>query len=207
MRVSSTCTLCGSDLHTHAGRRTRADAADPGARDRRPHCPRAFGPETPRVEILGAVPRPSATVSPGPSPSVVSSVFLAPGRVCRKSANGLINTVITPCRPSIPPAAAWRIRSSSRRVLPGCGCRTPCPIGWPRPRELRSRHGSGIVAAHAGAVEGRSVLVLGAGVLGVTACAPWPRGFGAQAVLACDPMPECQGAGGGFRRDARRPGR
>lgn len=43
----------------------------------------------------------------------------------------------------------------------------------------------------AGPLTGRSVLVLGAGVLGVTACA-MARVAGAAVVAVCDPVPECR---------------
>ena len=72
----------------------------------------------------------------------------------------------------------------------GFACQTTFPTRWPPPPTVRRRL-SRACCVTAGPVAGRCVLVLGAGVLGVTLCA-MARAAGARAVMVSDPEPACR---------------
>jgi alcohol dehydrogenase len=178
------CTLCRSDLHTHAGRRSEPTPAVLG------HeivgRIEAFGPEAPRVDALGA--------AAAPGDRVTWAIAVGCGRCftcaddlpqkCEKpykyghvradaacpTGGGLAEHVLL-----VPKTAWFRVPDEvPDRVAAPAGCATATVAAL-----LRC----------AGPVAGRAVLVLGAGVLGVTACA-MARAAGAGSVLAADVLPD-----------------
>src|SRR5262245_936487 len=186
VRVSC-CTLCRSDLHTHAGRR-----AEP--------TPTVLGHEV-VGRIVGFGPTAARTDARGQLAAVGDRVTWAVVAACGECFY---------CGEDLP-------QKCERRYKYGHERRTPdCPAGggladhvvlvpgtaWFRvPDEIPDRVAAPANCAtatvagllrHVGPVAGRSVLVLGAGVLGVTACA-MARAAGARAVLTADPVPSCRG--------------
>src|SRR5262249_18726285 len=113
------------------------------------------------------------------------------------------------CGADLPQKCARPYKYGHERVSPGRPLggglaevvrRVPGPVWFRVPDEVPDRVAApancatATVAAmlrHSGPLAGRCVLVLGAGVLGVTACA-MARAAGARAVLACDPVPACR---------------
>lgn len=183
VRVSC-CTLCRSDLHTHAGRRTEPTPAVLG------HeivgRVEGFGPDIPRTDWNGA-------------PVVVGTrVTWAVGAGCGECFF---------CREADLPQKCERlfkyghVRSTDERPLGGGLAErvvlVPNTAYFCVPDEL-----PGAVAAQAncatataaavvraaGLIAGRTVLVFGAGVLGLTAAA-MARADGASAVVVADPLP------------------
>jgi alcohol dehydrogenase len=180
------CTLCRSDLHTHAGRRVEPTPTVLG------HeivgRIEAFGPEASRSDARGV------PVSVGDRVSWALAVGCGQCFFCsedlpqkcqrlykyghvqvtreRPWGGGLADTVV------LTPRTAWfRVPDAiSDRVAAPANCATATVAALLR---------------HAGTVAGRHVLVLGAGVLGVTACA-MARAAGARAVLASDPELACR---------------
>jgi alcohol dehydrogenase len=180
------CTLCRSDLHTHSGRRHEA-------------TPTVLGHEiVGRIEAFGT--EASRSDSRGLPASVGDRVSWAAAVGCgqcffcaedlpqkcerlykyghvqatreRPWGGGLADVVV------LTPGTAWfRVPDEvSDRAAAPANCATATVAAMLR---------------HAGSVAGRRVLVLGAGVLGVTACA-MAREAGAHAVLASDPEPACR---------------
>jgi alcohol dehydrogenase len=180
------CTLCRSDLHTHAGRRTEPTPTVLGHEIVGRIA--AFGPEAARQDDAGAPldvgSRVSWAVAVG-----CGSCFLCGDDLPQKCerpykyghhrlaadrplGGGLADFVVL-----VPGTAVFRVPDA-----------VPDPVAAP------ANCATAKVAAllrHGGPVAGRTVLVLGAGVLGVTACA-MARAAGARAVLASDPAPECR---------------
>jgi alcohol dehydrogenase len=184
VRVTA-CTLCRSDLHTHAGRRVEPTPTVLG------HeivgRIEAFGPTAARVDAAGA----AASVGD----HVTWAVAVGCGRCffccedlpqkCerpykyghervsadRPLGGGLAEVIL------LVPGTAWfRLPDQvPDRVAAPANCATATVAA---------------VLRHAGPLAGRRVLVLGAGVLGVTACA-MARAARARAVLAYDPVPAC----------------
>jgi alcohol dehydrogenase len=185
VRVSC-CTLCRSDLHTHAGRRTVPTPTVLG------HEVvgriEAFGPAASRVDARGV---PAAVGS-----RVTWAVAVGCGQ-CFFCAEDL------PQKCERPYKYGHERVTLERPVGGGLADHVVLVSGtaWLRvPEDVPDRVAApancatATVAAllrHGGPVAGRSVLVLGAGVLGVTACA-MARVAGARAVLACDPVPACR---------------
>ena len=185
VRVTA-CTLCRSDLHTHAGRRTEPTPLILG------HeivgRIEAFGPAAPRVDYRGTAAvvgdRVTWAIAVGCGECFFCTEDLP--QKCerpykyghhtliaeRPSGGGLADRII------LVPDTAWlRVPDAvSDRVAAPANCSTATIAA---------------VLRYAGAIEGRSVLILGAGVLGVTACA-MARSWGARIVMASDPMPECR---------------
>jgi alcohol dehydrogenase len=180
------CTLCRSDLHTHAGRRTEA-------------TPTVLGHEiVGRIEAFGptAARRDAAGV-----PVDVGS------RISWAIAVGCDSCFF--CTEDLPqkcerPYKYGHQRLAPERPLGGGLCDFIVLVPgtyWLRiPNEIPDRVAApancatATVAAllrHAGPMGGKTVLVLGAGVLGVTACA-MARAGGARAVIVSDPLPVCR---------------
>jgi alcohol dehydrogenase len=177
------CTLCRSDLHTHAGRRCEPTPTVLG------HeivgRIEAFGPEAPRADVRGLPASIGDRVIWAVAVGCGQCFFCTEGlpqkcqrpykyghvRVTRERpwGGGLADTVV------LTPGTAWFRAPDevSDRVAAPATCATATVAA---------------VLRHAGSVAGRHVLVLGAGVLGVTACA-MARAAGARAVLASDPEP------------------
>jgi alcohol dehydrogenase len=177
------CTLCRSDLHTHAGRRTEPTPTVLG------HEVvgriEAFGPSAARVDTAGV----PAAVGTRVTWAVVvgcGACFFCGGDLPQKCerpykyghtratreaplGGGLAEYVV------LVPGTAWFVVPDELpdRVAAPANCATATVAAV-----LRS----------AGPVAGRSVLVLGAGVLGVTACA-MARAAGTGLVIAADPAP------------------
>lgn len=184
IRVRITCcTLCRSDLHTHAGRRSEPTPTVLGHEivgriD-------AFGPEASPVDAAGATAvvgdRVTWAVAVGCGacffcdddlPQKCERPFKyghAKATVDRPVGGGLADAMV------LAPRTAWfRIPDdvSDLAAMPA-NCATATAAA---------------VLRYAGPVAGRNVLVLGAGVLGLTACA-MARAAGARAVMASDPAP------------------
>jgi putative phosphonate catabolism associated alcohol dehydrogenase len=175
------CTLCRSDLHTHAGRRTEATPTVLG------HeivgRIEAFGPTVARADAAGV----TANVGDRVTWAVVASCgkcfYCTAGlpqkcecsykygheRVTKERplGGGLSDVVV------LVPGTAW--------------LRVPdeIPDQAAAPANCATATAAGLLR-HAGAVAGQHVLVLGAGFLGVTLCA-MARTAGAKAVMAADP--------------------
>lgn len=178
------CTLCSSDLHTHAGRRMVATPTVLG------HeivgRIEAFGPGAAQRDFRGAAlavgDRVSWSVAASCGdcfycaedlPQKCAALFkyghqrVAPGH---PFAGGLADYVLL-----VPGSAIFRVPATLTNALAAsanCATATVAAV-------LRS----------AGALAGRSVLTFGAGMLGLTACA-MARAHGATAVLVSDPDAE-----------------
>jgi alcohol dehydrogenase len=184
VRVSG-CTLCRSDLHTHAGRRTEATPTVLGHEVVGRVA--AFGPAAARADAGGA--------ETAVGDRVTWAIAVGCGR-CFQCAEDLPQKCerpykygherITAERPLgggladyvvLVPGTVWfRVPDAvSDRVAAPANCATATVAALLR---------------YAEPVAGRTVLVLGAGVLGVTACAMFAAA-GARTVLASDPAPAC----------------
>lgn len=173
------CTLCSSDLHTHAGRRTEPTPAVLG------HeivgRIEAFGPDAERGDFrIGDRVSWSVAASCGACffcndglPQKCESLFkYGHQRVDRSSpwCGGLADYVLL-----VPGTALYRVPDGLSDVLAApanCATATVCAM-------LRA----------AGPIAGRTMLVCGAGMLGLTACA-MARSGGAAAIFVSDPEPE-----------------
>jgi alcohol dehydrogenase len=180
------CTLCRSDLHTHAGRRTEPTPAVLG------HeivgRVEAFGPDAARADLRGDAVTAGDRVTWSLTVGCGRCFFCAsdlPQKCARLFKYG--HARATPERPLgggladhillSPGTATLRVPDGvSDRVAAPANCATATAVA---------------VLRHGGPVAGRTVLVLGAGALGVTACA-LARSAGAGAVLAVDPEPLCR---------------
>jgi putative phosphonate catabolism associated alcohol dehydrogenase len=179
------CTLCRSDLHTHAGRRSEPTPTVLG------HeivgRIEAFGPEASRSDARGLPAYVGNRVSWAVAVGCGNCFFCAEDlpQKCQRLykyghvqatreqpwGGGLADIVV------LKPGTAWFQLTDqvSDRVAAPANCATATVAAMLR---------------HAGSVARRHVLVLGAGVLGVTACA-MARAAGAHAVMASDPEPAC----------------
>jgi alcohol dehydrogenase len=180
------CTLCRSDLHTHAGRRTEPTPTVLG------HeivgRIEAFGPEAPRHDAEGVPLDVGSRVSWAVAVGCGSCFFCAedlPQKCERPYKYG--HERLTPERPTGGGLAEWVV------LVPGTVFfRVPDAV--PDPVAAPANCATATVAAllrHGGSVAGRTVLVLGAGVLGLTACA-MARAAGARAVMVNDPIAACR---------------
>jgi putative phosphonate catabolism associated alcohol dehydrogenase len=180
------CTLCRSDLHTHAGRQTEP-------------TPTILGHEVVgRVEAFGpaALHQDAAGEPIGVGTRITWAVAVGCGS-CYFCADGLPQKCDRPLkyghqrlntdRPMgggladyvlLVPGTAWyRVPDEiPDSVVASANCATATAAALMR---------------YGGSVAGRTVLVLGAGVLGVTVCA-MARTAGAHAVIASDPVAECR---------------
>lgn len=185
VRVSC-CTLCRSDLHTHSGHRIEPTPTVLG------HeivgRIEAFGPQAARQDAGGSPlevgSRISWPVAVGcgscffcaddlpqkcERPYKYGHVRLAPERLL---GGGLADVVVL-----VPGTVLFRVPDAiSDEVAASANCATATVAALVR---------------HAGAFAGRTLLVFGAGVLGLTACA-MASAAGAKAVMVSDPMPECR---------------
>lgn len=177
------CTLCRSDLHTHAGRRTEP-------------TPTVLGHEiVGRIEAFG----------PDAARHDASGTALNVGtRVTWAIAVGCGACFF--CMDDLPqkcerPYKYGHVRLNAERPLGGGLCDyvilvpgTVCfriPDSIPDPIAASANCATATAAAllrSAGPIADRAILVLGAGVLGVTACA-MARAVGARAVMVSDPVP------------------
>jgi alcohol dehydrogenase len=180
------CTLCRSDLHTHAGRRAEPTPTVLG------HeivgRIEAFGPDARRTDYRGEPASVGTRVSWAIAVGCGRCFFCAddlPQKCERPYKYGHVRTA--PDRPLggglaeyvvLAPGTAWfRVPDEiPDRVAAPANCATATVAALLR---------------HAGPVAGRNVLVLGAGVLGVTACA-MARASGAITVAAIDPVSACR---------------
>ncbi len=196
VRISA-CTLCRSDLHTHSGRRTEPTPIVLG------HeivgRIEAFGPAAVRVDARG---NPAAA-----GDRVTWAIAVGCGQ-CFFCAEDLPQKCARPYKYGHQAATPERLCGgglADRIVLvPG--------TAWLRvPDEVTdlvaapANCATATVAAllrHGGPVAGRTVLVLGAGVLGVTACA-MARAAGAQRRSGERPGARLPHTGGHLRRNAR----
>lgn len=177
------CTLCRSDLHTHAGRRAEPTPAVLG------HeivgRVEAFGPGTPRADAAGD--------EIGVGTRVSWAVAVGCG-VCFFCLDGLPQKCGRPYKYGHHRLAADRPLGGGLAdyvvLVPGTAWfRVPDDV--PDHVAAPANCATATVAAllrYGGPVAGRSVLVFGAGVLGLTACA-MARAAGAEAVLVTDPQP------------------
>ncbi len=184
LRVRVTCcTLCRSDLHTHAGRRTEATPTVLG------HeivgRIEAFGPTAPRHDAQGVPVSVGSRVTWAISVGCGSCFFCAedmPQKCERPYKYG--HERLNPQRPLGGGLADCLV------LVPGTvWLRVPVEI--PDTVAALANCATATVAAllrQGGPITGRTVLVLGAGVLGVTACA-MARVAGARAVMVCDSLP------------------
>jgi alcohol dehydrogenase len=180
------CTLCRSDLHTHAGRRIEPTPAVLG------HEVvgriEAFGPGARRQDAAGEPLEVGSRVSWAVLASCGSCFFCRddlPQKCERPYKYG--HQRLDPERPLGGGLADYVV------LVPGTVCfRVPDIL--PDPVAAPANCATATAAAllrQGGPVAGRTVLVLGAGMLGVTACA-MARAAGARAVLVSDPVPECR---------------
>jgi putative phosphonate catabolism associated alcohol dehydrogenase len=178
------CTLCRSDLHTHAGRRTEPTPAVLG------HeivgRVEALGPDAPRTDGTGAAVEIGARVTWAVGAGCGACFFCRDADLPQKCerlfkygharatderplAGGLAERVVL-----VPNTALFRVPDElPDAVAAQANCATATAAA---------------VVRAAGSLEGRAVLVFGAGVLGLTACA-MARGAGAAAVIVADPLP------------------
>jgi alcohol dehydrogenase len=180
------CTLCRSDLHTHAGRRIEPTPAVLG------HEVvgriEAFGPGARRQDAAGEPLEVGSRVSWAVVAACGSCFFCRddlPQKCERPYKYG--HQRLDPERPLGGGLADYVV------LVPGTVCfRVPdvLPDQVAAPANCASATAAALLR-HGGPVAGRAVLVLGAGMLGVTACA-MARAAGARAVLVSDPVPECR---------------
>ena len=190
------CTLCRSDLHTHAGRRHGPTPAILG------HeivgWIEAFGPGTPPTDLAGA----AAAVGDRITWSIVvgcgDCFFCArdlPQKCVRLYKYG--HEAVTASQPLggglaehvvLVPHTAWLLLPSS----------IPTSVA-----ALANCAGATAASAWraAGSLKGQRVLILGAGVLGVFACA-MAKAAGAASVVAIDPQAACRDRALAFGADA-----
>ncbi|HZZ79931.1 MAG TPA: zinc-binding dehydrogenase [Gemmataceae bacterium] len=174
------CTLCSSDMHTHAGRRESPTPTVLG------HeivgRIEAFGPDAARIDHRGVDLRLGDRVSWSVAASCGRCFYCADGlpqkcvslhkyghrrvEMAQPFAGGLADYVLL-----VSGSAIFRVPDAlSDALVASANCATATVAA---------------VLRAAGAIEGRTVLVLGAGILGLTACT-MARSAGAAHVLPCD---------------------
>lgn len=179
------CTLCRSDLHTHAGRRSEPTPTILGHEIT--GRIEAFGPDAAHSDALGQPATVGMRITWAVAVGCGRCFFCAEdlpqkclrlykyghARVSREQpwGGGLADTIV------LVPGTAWfRLPDQvCDRVAAPANCATASVAAMLR---------------QAGPIAGRHVLILGAGVLGVTACA-MARTGGARTVMASDPEPDC----------------
>jgi alcohol dehydrogenase len=178
------CTLCRSDLHTHAGRRAEPTPAVLG--HEAVGRVAAFGPAAPPADAVGEPVEVGDRVSWAVAVGCGACFFCAddlPQKCERPFKYG--HHRLSPARPLGGGLAEFVL------LVPGTAWfRVPdaVPDAVAAPANCAAATAAAVLRA-GGPVAGRRVLVLGAGVLGLTACA-MARAAGADAVLAADPRPE-----------------
>jgi alcohol dehydrogenase len=180
------CTLCRSDLHTHAGRRTEP-------------TPIVLGHEiVGRIEEFGpAAPRYDAAGTPVTVGSRITWAVAVGCSSCFFCTADLPQKCERPYKYGHQRAALEHPTGGGLSdfivLVPGTFW-LQVPDDVADPVAAPANCATATVAAllrHGGPVAGRSVLVLGAGVLGVTACA-LARTGGARLVMVSDPEPGCR---------------
>jgi alcohol dehydrogenase len=177
------CTLCRSDLHTHAGRRAEPTPTVLG------HeivgRIEAFGPGAPREDAAGLPVSVDSRISWAIAVGCGACFFCNEdlpqkcqrpykyGHQClttdRHMGGGLADCILL-----VPGTAYFRIPDAiPDQVAAPANCATATVAGLLR---------------HAGSVAGRTVLIMGAGMLGLTACA-MASAAGARGVMVSDPLP------------------
>jgi alcohol dehydrogenase len=193
VRVRVTCcTLCRSDLHTHAGRRAEPTPTVLG------HeivgRIEAFGPDAPRHDANGSAVEIGTRITWAVAVGCGGCFFChadLPQKCERPYKYG--HRQADPARPDgggladhltlVPNTVWYRVPD----VLPDAvAAQANCATAT-----------AAAVLRAAGPVDGRTVLVLGAGVLGLTACA-MARSAGAERVMASDPLPDGRERAGRF---------
>jgi alcohol dehydrogenase len=180
------CTLCRSDLHTYAGRRTEPVPTVLG-HEIVGHI-EAFGPAAPRHDAAGLPVGVGSRISWAVAAGCGSCFF---------------------CAEDVPQKCDRLYKYGHRRLTPerplggglaDCIVLVPGTFWLRVPEEVLDQVAAPANCATAtvaallrqgGPVARRSVLVLGAGVLGVAACA-MARVAGARAVMVSDPEPACR---------------
>jgi alcohol dehydrogenase len=179
------CTLCRSDLHTHAGRRRTPTPVVLG------HeivgRVEAFGPEASHVDLRGEVVAVGDRVTWAVTVDCGQCFFCTndlPQKCAKLYKYGHEQTA--PERPvggGLADHIVLLPRTARLRVPDGVSDRVAAPASC----------ATATVAAvlrHGGPVAGRTVLILGAGMLGATTCA-MARSAGARAVIVVDKEPMC----------------
>jgi alcohol dehydrogenase len=174
------CTLCGSDLHTYDGRRPAPVPSILG------HeiigRVESFGPQAPRRDLAGQEVRVGDRVTWSLVASCGSCFFC--GRGLPQKCTKLVKYGHEPFRPGFELSGGLAeyillVRGTSLLRLPDdLSDETACPANC-----ATSTVAAALEAA--GELSGRVVLVLGAGMLGLTACA-MARAAGASEVICCD---------------------
>lgn len=186
------CALCRSDLHTHAGRRPGPVPAVLGHEIVGQVA--AFGPDAPRVDLHGQHLTEGDRITWALAASCGHCFFCReqlPQKCERLFKYG--HQRITPQRPFAGGLADHVL------LVPGTAClRVPDEI----PDALAALANCATATAAAalrcgGPLVGRTVLIFGAGVLGLTACA-MARSGGAAAVLVCEPDAARRGRAAAF---------
>jgi alcohol dehydrogenase len=194
MRVRTLCcTLCRSDLHTHAGRRQEPTPTVLG------HeivgCLDAFGPDAPRVDWRGQTLALGARVTWAVATSCGKCFFCAadlPQKCERLYKYG--HQRVTPDQPFAGGLADFVL------LAPGTAClRLPDSLSDELAAPANCATATIAAALRLGGVDpvAKTVLIFGAGVLGLTTAAV-ARSAGAAAVLVCDPDPGCRARAAAF---------
>jgi alcohol dehydrogenase len=185
VRVSCT-TLCRSDLHTHAGRRTEPTPVVLGHEIVGRIA--AFGPAASRRDVQGRALTVGDRVSWSVAASCGECFFCADGLPQKCAALFKYgHEQARDDRPFVGGLADFVV------LVPGTAC-VRVPDGLPDTLATPANCATATVAAvlrHAGPLRGRAVLIFGAGVLGLTACAV-ARAAGAAAVLVSDLDDRCR---------------
>jgi alcohol dehydrogenase len=178
------CTICGSDLHTMHGRREVPVPTILGHEILGRIA--EFGPDAPRRDAAGRPLQAGDRVTWGVVAHCGDCFY---------------------CRRGLPQKCERQIKYGHERLRPGLeltgGLAGHCvlvpgttvlrvPADLPDASACPVNCATATVAAAleaAGSIDGRSVLVMGSGMLGVTAMA-WARTLGAEAVITCDVSPD-----------------
>jgi putative phosphonate catabolism associated alcohol dehydrogenase len=174
------CTLCGSDLHTHAGRRREATPTVLGHEIVGRIV--AFGPDAPQVDLGGT----KLAIGDRVTWSIVVSCHqccFCTGGLPQKCEHLIKygHRLVTPDRPFTGGLADYVLLEAGTAVL-------RLPDRLPDPLAAVASCAGATAAAVVwigGVAPASSVVVFGAGPLGLTACA-MARAAGATAVIACD---------------------
>ncbi len=181
-----TCSLCRSDLHSHAGRRSVATPTILG------HeivgRIEAFGPGTAYVDLAGHA---AAT-----GDRITWSIVVGCGACffCRRDLPQKCERLFKYGHEAMAPDRGWEGGLADFAVLRPGTAWLRLPEGIPDAVASLANCSAATTAAvlrAAGPVADQRVLVLGAGVLGVMACA-MARSMGALQVIAVDPQPACR---------------
>ncbi|MFO0907174.1 MAG: alcohol dehydrogenase catalytic domain-containing protein [Isosphaeraceae bacterium] len=174
------CTLCGSDLHSLHGRRTVPTPTILGHEILGRII--EFGPEATRRDAAGRPLRPGDRVTWGVVAHCGQCFY------CRRELSQKCERQVKYGHEAIRPRFALTGGLAEHCLLASGTSVLRIPDNLPDAVACPANCATATVAAAieaAGSIEGRWVLVMGAGMLGVTAMA-WARTLGAEAVIACD---------------------